>query len=158
MSPLLLLKDLIESVSPAAGSRITVLASVLVRRAPPGYELDARPLAVTRRAGRGRGGQGEWRVDGIRGDAERAGGVGGSQDSSRAAPQLPEAGALLQASSSTHPGAMTLQWVGPRREEEGLGAVMASCFTMSQGEGGVRVRAVHDVPERERERLDLDQT
>lgn len=51
--PLLLLKDLIEGVSPAAAGRLTVLASVLLRGAPPGHELEARRLAVTRRAGRG---------------------------------------------------------------------------------------------------------
>lgn len=113
VTPLLLLKDLIEGVSPAAAGRLNVLTSVLLHRALPGYELNARPLAVTRRAGRGRGSQSEWRLDGVRGDAERVGGAGGSQDGSRAASQFPEAGALLQASSSNHPGAMTLQWVEP---------------------------------------------
>lgn len=50
VSPLLLLKDIIEGVSPAAAGRLTVFTSVLCR-APPGYELDAHPLAITRRAG-----------------------------------------------------------------------------------------------------------
>lgn len=116
MTSLLLLKDLIEGVSPPADGRLALVTPVLLGGAPPAPELEAGPPT--------RGG-GDDRVGG---DAEGAGGAGGGEDGGRAAPQLPEAGALLQAScssSSTEPSALTLQGVEPGWREEGLGAVQA---------------------------------
>lgn len=77
MTSLLLLEDFIKSVSPTAAGRLALLTSVLLRRAPPGRELDARPSAVPRRAGRGGGCEDERAVDGVGRDAEGAGGAGG---------------------------------------------------------------------------------
>lgn len=109
VTTLLLLKDLIKSVSPPAAGRLDLLTSVLLHRAPPGR--DARPPTVAGRAGRGGGRESKWAVSSIGRDVEGTGGAGGGEDGGSAAPQLPEAGALLQA--STDPGALSLQGVEP---------------------------------------------
>ncbi len=101
VTSLLLLKDLIKSVSPATAGRLALFASILLHRAPPGRLLDTCPPTTPRRAGRGGGWEDKRAVDGVWCDAEGAGGTGGDEGSGRAAPQLPEAGALLQASSSS---------------------------------------------------------
>lgn len=131
VSSLLLLEDFIEGVSPAAAGRLALLASVLLHRAPPGRRLDPRPPSAAGGAGRGGGREDEGAVGSVGRDAEGAGGAGGGQDGGRAPPQLPEAGALLQASSSPSstsfgPGALALQGVEPGRKMERLGAVKAS--------------------------------
>lgn len=104
MAPLLLLEDLVEGVSPPADGRLALVSGVLVRG--------------DRAGGGGRDAEG---AGGARG-GEDGGGGGGAGDEA-AAPQLPEAGALLQAAE---PGALKLRGVEPGREEEGLGAVRAS--------------------------------
>lgn len=55
VASVLLLEDLIKSFSPPAAGCITVLTRIIFGRAPPGWELNTRPSAITRGAGRGRG-------------------------------------------------------------------------------------------------------
>lgn len=126
VASLLLLEDLIKGVSLPSAGRLVLLAAVLLHRAPPGRELEARPPGAARRAGRGGGREDERAVSSVGCDEEGAGGAVGGVDGGRAAPQLPEAGALLQTAYSSDPGGLTLQGVGPGRQEEGLGAVQAS--------------------------------
>lgn len=127
MSSLLLLEDLIKRISPPAPRRLALFAAVLLCRAPPSRGLDARPATVADQAG---GREDERALDGVRRDAEGAGGHGVGHGGRRVAPQLAEARALLQGpsscSSSGGPGALTLEGVEPGREEEGLGGVLAS--------------------------------
>lgn len=151
VTSLLLLKDLIKSVSPPAAGRLALFTLVLLHRAPPGRELDARHATTAWWAGRGGGREDELAVGGVRRDAEGACGAGGGEGGGRAAPQLPEAGALLEASSQgANPRTLTLPGVEPGWKEEGLGAVQVSWLAMRVREGGVRVWAVHNVPEKER--------
>lgn len=151
MASVLLLEDLIKSCSPPAAGSITVLTRVIFGGAPPGWVLNTRPSAITRRAGRGRGRKRHLALSVVRSDPERPGGAGGGQTIAGAAPQLPEAGALLQSSSSAEPGAQTLQGVRPGWQQEGLGTVQVSRFILREREGRVRIRAIHNVPERQRD-------
>lgn len=69
MTSLLLLKDLIKSISPPAAGRLALLTSVLLRWAPPSRELEARPPTAAGRARRGGGREDKWAVGGVGRDA-----------------------------------------------------------------------------------------
>lgn len=127
VAALLLLEDLVESDSPAAPGRLALFASVILIGAPPGRRLKPRPPAAARRAGRGVGGETSRTVDGgaVRRDAEGAGGTGGAEDGGGASSQLPEAGALLQTSSTQTRGG-ALQGEESGGEGVGLRAVQAT--------------------------------
>lgn len=75
VASLLLLKDLIKSVSPPAAGRLALVTSVLLHRTPPRRELEARPPTAARRAGRGGGREDVRAVGGVRCDEEGAGGA-----------------------------------------------------------------------------------
>lgn len=150
VASVLLLEDLVKSFSSTADGCITVLAYIIFGRAPPGWELSHCPSAITRGAGRGRGWKRHLALSVVRSNPKRAGQAGGAETIHSAAPQLPEAGALLQSSSSAGPGAQTLQGVKPGWQEEGLGTVQVSWFILRKREGGVRIWAIHYLPERQK--------
>lgn len=110
VTSLLLLEYLIESVSPPTAGRLALLAAVLLSGTPPGLDLEARPPGAG--AGQGVGlREGDRDVGRAWRDTEGAGGAARGEDGS-SSPQLPEAGALLQAASS-YLQALVLQGVEP---------------------------------------------
>lgn len=145
-------EDGVESFLPAANRRLQTVCSVL----PQVGRLDTGSLSDAGWAGRGGWGQEGGAV--VRGHAEGMGGAGRGEGGGGGASQFHQAGALLQASTSSSSSsvgrALILQEVevGPGVQKMGPGVMQSTWFAERQSEGGVRVWAAHDVPERRRRR------